>query len=240
VPLKAKKDKGFSPVDEDHQLKLRGRKWEIEATMFDSVPLSKAEPISRVSSGWLRAARYSAFICVIALAVGFIAETVTDRNGLVALMSFGPWGSFSLALLYLLFRRGKNSLAFALGMGAATAFIALLVVAAIELSRSGLHLELFRHVLFIVMLSGILPPFDNLMNGLHPQVAILGTLLFWLFSISLAVLGLSSIVSFKKITHEANGLGKLRLAFRAGMCCPFVVWLILMPLFFLFFGGFHM
>jgi hypothetical protein len=165
---------------------------------------------------------------------------VADRNALVALIFFAPWGSVTLALLYLLFRRGKNSLAFALGMGAATAFLALLVAASIELSRSGLHLEVFRHVLFIVMLSGILPPFGNLMNGLHPQLAILGTLLFWLFSISLAMLGVSSIIAFQKITHEAKGLGKLRLAFRAGICCPFVVWLIFMPLFFLFFGGFHM
>jgi hypothetical protein len=208
--------------------------------MFDSVPPAEGEPISGVSSGWLCAARCSALICMIALGVGFVAEAAADQNGLVALISFGPWGSVSLALLYLLFRRGKNSLAFALGLGAATSFIALFVVASIELSRSGLPLEVCRHVLFIVMLSGILPPFANLMNGLRPQLATLGALLLWLFSISLAMLGLSSIVAFQKMAHEAKGMGKLRLAFRAGICCPLVVWPIFMLLFFLFFGAFHM
>ena len=101
---------------------------------------------------------------------------------LVALISYGRWGSLSLALLYLLFRRGKNSLAFALGLGAATAFIALLPVAA-DVSRS-------RHLAFFIpVFSGILPPFGNLMNGLHPQLATLGTLLLWLFSISLQCSG---------------------------------------------------
>jgi hypothetical protein len=80
---------------------------------------------------------------------------------MVALIFFGCWGSLSLALLYLLFGSGKNSLAFALGLGAATAFIALLPVA-LMLSRS-------RHLaFFIAVFSGILPPFANLMNGLHP------------------------------------------------------------------------
>jgi hypothetical protein len=208
--------------------------------MFDGVPPAEGEPISGVSSGWLWAARCSALICTIALGVGLVAEAAADQNALVPLISFGPWGSVSLALLYLLFRRGKHLMAFALGLGAATAFIALFVAASIELSRSGFPLEVFRHVLFIVMLSGILPPFANLMNGLHPQLATLGALLFWLFSISLAMLGLSSIVAFQKMAHEAKGMGKLRLAFRAGICCPLVVWPIFMLLFFLFFGAFHM
>jgi len=77
------------------------------------------------------------------------------------------------------------------------------------------------------------------MNGLHPQLATLGTLLLWLFSISLAMLGVSSIVAFQKMVHEAQGLGKLRLAYRGGMCCALVVWLIF-TLFGLFFGGFGM
>jgi hypothetical protein len=199
--------------------------------MFDSVPPSGSEPISVVSSPWLWAARCFAFICTIALGVGFVTEAAADQNGLVALITFGRWGSFTLALLYLLFRSGKNSLAFALGLGAATAFIALLPVASM-LSRSGRHLAFF-----IVVFSGILPPFGNLMNGLHPQLATFGALLLWLFCISLAMLALSSIVAFQKMAHEAKGMGKLRLAFRGGMCCALVVWLIFTVLG-LSFGGF--
>jgi len=200
--------------------------------MFDSVLPSGIEPISVVRSRWLWAARCFALICTITLVVGFVAEAAADQNELVALVFFGRWGSLSLALLYLLFRRGKNSLAFALGLGAATAFIALLPVASM-LSRSGRHVAFF-----IAVFSGILPPFANLMNGLHPQLATLGALLLWLFTISLAMLGLSSIVAFQKMAHEAKGMGKLRLAFRGGMCCALVVWLIFMLLG-LFFGSFR-
>jgi hypothetical protein len=198
--------------------------------MLDSVLPSGSEPIGAVSSQWLWAARCFALICTIALGVGFVTEAAADQNVLVALIIFGRWGALSLALLYLLFRTGKNSLAFALGLGAATAFIALLPVA-LMLSRS-------RHlVFFIAVFSGILPPFANLMNGLRPQLATLGALLLWVFSISLAMLGLSSIVAFQKMVHEAKGMGKLRLAFRGGMCCALVVWLIF-TLLGLFFGGF--
>jgi hypothetical protein len=73
--------------------------------------------------------------------------------------------------------------------------------------------------------------------GSTPQLATLGTLLLWIFSISLAMLGLSSIVAFQKMAHEAKGMGKLRLAFRGGMCCALVIWLIF-TLLGLFFGGF--
>ena len=197
---------------------------------IDSVPPSVSEPISVVSSRWLWAARCFALICTIALGVGFVTEAAADQNVLVALISYGRWGSLSLALLYLPFRRGKNSQAFALGLGAATAFIALLPVAAM-LSRS-------RHLaFFILVFSGILPPFANLMNGLHPQLATLGASLLWLFSISLAMLGLSSIVAFRKMAREATGIGNLRWTFRGGMCSALGVWLIF-TLLGLFFGGF--
>jgi len=127
--------------------------------MFDSVSPAESEPIGVVSSGWLRAARCSALICTIALGVGFVAEAAA-HDIMVALIFFGRWGSLSLALLYLLFRRGKNSLAFALGLGAATGFIALLAVASMGLARTGLPLAVFRHVLFILaMFSGIMSPF---------------------------------------------------------------------------------
>ena len=197
---------------------------------IDSVPPSVSEPISVVSSRWLWAARCFALICTIALGVGFVTEAAADQNVLVALISYGRWGSLSLALLYLLFRREKNSQAFALGLGAATAFIAVLPVAAM-LSQS-------RHLaFFILVFSGILPPFANLMNGLHPQLATLGASLLWLFSISLAMLGLSSIVAFRKMAREATGIGNLRWTFRGGMCSALGVWLIF-TLLGLFFGGF--
>jgi hypothetical protein len=199
--------------------------------MFDSVLPAGSEPISVVSSRWLRAARCFALICTIALGVGFAAEAAADGI-MAALISFGRWGSLSLVLLYLLFRTGKNSLAFALGLGAGTAFIALLPFA-LMLSRS-------RHLaFFIAVFSGLLPPFSDLMNGLHPQIATLGTLLLWLFSTSLAMLGLSSIVAFQKMAHEAKESGKLRFAFRGGICCALVVWLIF-TLLGVSFGGFGM
>jgi hypothetical protein len=201
--------------------------------MFDSVSPAESEPIGVVSSSWLWAARCSVLLCTIALGVGFVAAVAVDQNVLVALNFFGRWGALSLALLYLLFRRGKNSLAFALGLGATTAFIALLPLASV-LSRAGRHLAFF-----IVVFSGILPPFTYLMNGLHPQLAAFEVLLLWLFSISLAMLGLSSILAFRKTTHEAQGTGKLRWAFRGGMCCALVVWLIF-TLLGLSFGGFSM
>jgi hypothetical protein len=201
--------------------------------MFDSVLPSGSEPISVVGSRWLWAARCFALICTIALGVGFVTEAAADQNVLVALNFFGRWGSLSLAILYLLFRRGKNSLAFALGLGAATPFITLLPLT-LMLSRSGRHLAFF-----IAVFSGMLPPFTNLMNGLHPQLAILGVLLLWLFSISLAMLGLSSIVAFQKMAHRAKEPGKLRWAFRGGICCALVVWLIF-TLLGVSFGGFGM
>lgn len=199
--------------------------------MIDGVLSAGSESIGVVRPRWLWAARYFALICAIALGVGFAAEAAADQNVLVALISFGRWGLLSLALLYLLFRRGKNSLAFALGLGAATALLALLPAAAM-LSHVARHLAFF-----IAVFSGILPPFGSLTNGLRPQLATLGALLLWLFGISLAMLGLSSIVAFQQMAHEAKGMGKLRLAFRGGMCCAVLVWLIF-TLFGVFFGRF--
>ena len=182
----------------------------------------EGEPIGVASSGWLRAARCSALICTIALGIGFVAEAAAHGLG-PALIIFGRWGSLNLALLYLLFRRGKNSLAFALGLGAATAFIALLALASGELSRFS---EVLRHVLFILAIfSGVLPP--------------LGALLLWLFSISSAMLGLSTIVAFQKMAHEAPGMGKLRFAFWVGIFCAPALWLIFMLLWLLLIGGFR-
>ncbi len=198
--------------------------------MSDSVFPAEAEPISVVSSRWLWAARCFALMCTIELGVGFVAEAAAN-DIMVALIFFGRWGALSLALLYLLFRSGKNSLAFALGLGAATAFIALLPFA-LMLSRS-------RHLaFFIIVFSGILPPFSYMTGESSPRLATLGSLLLWLFGVSLAMLGLSSIAAFQKLAHEAKGIGKLRWAFRGGMCCALVVWLIF-TLLGLFFGGFR-
>jgi hypothetical protein len=197
--------------------------------MGDSVSPAESEPIGVVASGWLWTARCSALICTLALGVGFLAE-VAAHDPVTALFSFGHWGSLTLVLLYLLFRRGKNSLAFALGLGAAMAFIALLAVARGELSHSS---EVLRHVFFILgMLILVLPPF-----ALATGQSTLGTLLAWLFSLSSAMLGLSSVVAFQKLAHEANG--KPRFAFGAGICCAVVVLLIFTLLGFLFFS-FHM
>ncbi|HKN61070.1 MAG TPA: hypothetical protein VJW93_07840 [Candidatus Acidoferrales bacterium] len=177
-------------------------------------------------------------ICTIALGVGFVAEAAA-HGSMVALVMFGLWGLLSIALLYLLFRRGKNSLAFALGLGAAPAFIALLALICLGLSRLS---EVFRHLLFIVlMFGGGLPPFpDMMMREDSPQLATLGTLLLWLFGISSAVLVLSSIAAFQEMVHEAKGMGKLRSAFWAGICCAPVVWLIIMLLRLSLGGGFGM
>jgi hypothetical protein len=204
--------------------------------MSDSAPRAEGEPIGVVCSGWLWAARCSALICTIALGVGFVGEAAAHDLG-AALIMFGRWGSLSFALLYLLFRRGKNSLAFALGLGAATAFIAMLALTSSELPRIS---EVLRHVLFILAIfSGVLPPFPGMMGGDSSELATLGTLLLWLFSISSAMLGLSSIVAFQKMAHEAKGMGKLRFAFGAGICCAPAVWLIFMLLWLLLIGGFR-
>jgi hypothetical protein len=201
--------------------------------LLDSVSPAQAAPIGTVSSRWLWAARLSALLCTITLGVGFVAEAAT-HDAVVALISFGPWGSLSLALLYLLFRRGKNSLAFALGLGAAPAFIGLFAVATFALSRMP-TLSGLRHGLFILSFSGIAPPFFTMMGEGNTHVT-LGTLLLWLFSISLAMCGLSSIVAFLKMAHEAKEIGRLRLAFAGGICCPLVVWLIFLILFAAFVG----
>ena len=196
----------------------------------------EGEPIGVVSSGWLRAARCSSLICTIALGIGFVAKAAAHDLGL-ALIMFGRWGSLNLGLLYLLFRRGKNALAFALGLGTATAFTALLALASSELSRIS---EVLRHVLFILAISsGVLPPFSGMAGEDSPQLATLGALLLWLFSISSAILGLSTIVAFQKMAHEATGMGKPRFAFWAGICCAPALWLIFMLLWLLVIGGFR-
>jgi hypothetical protein len=183
--------------------------------MFNSVSPAEGEPISGLSAGWLWAARCFALIYTIALGGGYLAD---DPVG--ALFSFGPRLSLSLVLLFCLFRSGKNSLAFALGLGAATGFIALFGVASTE------SLRYSPNPLFISLVTGgplNAPPFAQMMNQPNSPFVTLGLLLFWFFSVCSAMLGLSSVVTYKKIAHEAKGTGKLRLAFGAGIGCPLVV-----------------
>lgn len=205
--------------------------------VFDSVSPAESEPIGVLSSRWLWAARRSALLCTVALGVEFVAAAAAHGSR-VALIMFGLWGLLSSALLYLLYRSGKNVLVFALGLGAAPAFMALLALVSLALSRLS---EVFRHLLFILLsFGGGLPPFLDMMHQDSPQLATLGALLLGLFSISSAVLVLSSIAAFQEMAREAKGMGKLRLAFGAGICCAPVVWLICMLLRLSLGGGFGM
>ena len=210
--------------------------------MFDSLSPAESEPIGVVSSGWLWAARCSALIYAISLVGEYVATAQFDPlNSLGGfLVPFGLRILLGLVLLYFLFRSGKKSLAFALGLGAATAFIALFGVASVALfSPLG---RTFNLSSALVIFGPITPPFVDMMHQPNPQLGTEGSLLFWSFGICSAVLGLSSVVTFRKVAHETKGMGGLRFAFRAGICCPLVVWLIFMLLIFIWLaagGGIH-
>ena len=206
--------------------------------MFPSILPAESEPNSGVSSRWLWAARCSALICTITLVVGFVAQAKADFIGpLSALFTFCPWGLLSLVLLGSLFLRGKNPLAFALGLGTVAPFIALFGDASGEFAWApGRSMPnwppVFFFPLFLLRLMARLsrPPF-LLLHELYPELATIGTLLLWPFSISLAMLGLSAVVAFTKMAHEAKGMKKLRWAFGAGVCFPLVLWtIIIVPL----------
>ena len=91
--------------------------------MFDSVLPAESEPISVVSSRWLWATRFFALIYATSLVGEYVAAAHFDLLNPLVLFTFGHRSLLSLVLLYFLFRSGKKSLAFALGLGAATAFI---------------------------------------------------------------------------------------------------------------------
>jgi hypothetical protein len=99
--------------------------------MFASIYPAESEPISTVSSRWLWMARCFALIYTISLVGEYVAEAHFEPvfSLFLFLFTFGLRGLLSLVLLHFLFRSGKESLAFALGLGAATAFIALFGVA---------------------------------------------------------------------------------------------------------------
>jgi hypothetical protein len=200
--------------------------------MFDSILPAESEPISVVSSRWLWAARCFALIYTISLLGEYVAEAHSEAVLALSgfLFAFGLRSLLSLVLLYFLFRSGKKSLAFALGLGAATGFLALFGVASNALfwpvGRS------FNLAIAMLIFGPVTPPFLAMMHQPDPQLATEGLLLFWSFGICSVVLGLSSVVTFKKMAHEAKGIGGLQFAFRAGICCPLVAWLIVMLFFF--------
>jgi hypothetical protein len=210
--------------------------------MFDSVLAAESEPISVVSSRWLWTARFFALIYTISLVGEYAAAAHFDHlNPLVNfLFTFDLRSLLSLVLLYFLFRSGKKSLAFALGLGAATAFIALFGVASNTLfSPLGRSFNLF---LALIIFGPITPQYVGMMHQPNPQLATEGLLLFWSFGICSAVLGLSSVVTFRKMAHEATGMRELRFAFLAGICFPVALWLIFMLLIFIWLavgGGIH-
>jgi len=92
--------------------------------MSDSVPPAESESISVASSGWLRAARYCALLCILLIVVGVVHE-----NARLGFEEFpNEVRSFAILIPYLavlcfLFLRGRNPLAFALGMATATGFL---------------------------------------------------------------------------------------------------------------------
>jgi hypothetical protein len=69
----------------------------------------------------------------------------------------------------------------------------------------------------MIIFGPVTPPFLEMMHQPNPQLDTEGLLLFWSFGICSAVPGLSSVVTFRKMAHEAKGMGGLRFAFRAGI-----------------------
>ena len=93
--------------------------------MSDSALPGESEPISVVSSRWLWAARCFALICILIAAGGVFHES-TRPGATFILADWLPYFAGLipyLAVLCLLFLRGKNPLAFALGMATATGLL---------------------------------------------------------------------------------------------------------------------
>jgi hypothetical protein len=200
--------------------------------MLDSVLPAESEPKNVVGSPWLWAARCSALIHAIFFAGEYVAEAHSDpvlaQSGF--LYAFGLRSLLSVGLLYFLFRGGKKSLAFALGLGAATGFIAVFGVASNALfwpiGRT------FNLVIAMLIFVPVTPPFLEMVHQPDARLATEGLLLFWSFGICSAVLGLSSVVTFEKMARQAKGIRGLQWAFRGGIFCPLVAWLIAMLLLF--------
>jgi hypothetical protein len=93
--------------------------------MFDSVLPAESEPISVVSSRWLWAPRCFALICIL-IAVGGVFHESTRSGATFILADWLPYFASLipyLVVLCLLFLRGKNPLAFALGIATATGLL---------------------------------------------------------------------------------------------------------------------
>jgi len=203
--------------------------------MIHSVLSAESGSISVVSSRWLWAARIFALIYAISLVGECVAAAHFDPlNSLVGfLFPFGLQTLLSLALLIFCSVVGRNQY----GLGAATAFIALFGVASNALfwplGRS------FKLPLAVTIFVPITPPFVDMMHQPNPHLAADGLLLFWSFAICSAGLAFSSVVTFRKIAHETEGMEGVRFAFGAGIC-PIVVWLVFMMLIWLAAGaGIH-
>jgi hypothetical protein len=145
-------------------------------------------------------------------------------------------------LLYFLFRSGKKSLAFALGLGAATAFIALFGVASNALfSALG---RSFNLSLALIIFAPITPPFVDMIHQPNPQLATGGVvaLLVLRYLFGGARIKQRRHIQENGARARSKGDGGLRFAFRAGICCPLVVWLTFMLLIFIWLavvGGIH-
>ena len=128
--------------------------------MFDSVPPAESEPIGGVSSGWLRAARWSALICTIALGVGFVAVAAA-HDSMVALIFLVPGGRSVLRCSFFCSVGGRIHWHLRLVWARRRLSLRLLGVASFELSRSGFPLGGFPNFLFIGNgLVAIMPPFS--------------------------------------------------------------------------------
>src|SRR5580693_3320927 len=210
--------------------------------MFDSVLPAESEPISVVSSGWLWAARCFALMYTISLLGEYVAAAHFDPlNSFVGfLVTFGLRILLSVVLLYFLFHSGKKSLAFALGLGAATGFIALFGVASSALfwplGRS------FNLALAIIIFGSIYSAVCRYDASTQPTACHGGVgpllVLRYLFG--------GARVKQRRHIQENGARSKgdrgLRFAFRAGICCPLVAWLIFMLLIFIWLaavGGIH-
>jgi hypothetical protein len=176
--------------------------------MSDSVPAAEGEPISGVGSGWLWAVRCFALICTL-IEVGKVFHEFPRlgaefefADGKMYFAALIPY----LAALCFLFRRGKNPLAFALGMATVTGFLG----GGLGLLGLGTLRDTFLPILTLFWIFVLL--WD------------LSAWLFWPFFISTMMLGLSAYEAFAKMRSGAKGTQGI--AFRRGMFTAVLVWLL--------------
>jgi hypothetical protein len=192
-----------------------GHDFDKEALMDQGMSPVETGPIGIADQGWLWAARCSALISFLITLIG----AFTPGAGLLT-FSIAAWWLLSLGQLGSLFCRGKNPLAFGLGMGAAMVSIALI----------GTHYYGSPWLVGLFVIGGPLLYFFK-----QPW-------LFWPVCISLLTLGVSAVVVFTKMRDEGNGGRRPRLAFGAGIFCTLVGCFaisILFSTFWFFWMNFH-